>query len=489
MKKIRIAKTLVVLFWAMTLISCEKDDIEPQLTVSETEVSFLDEGGTVEITITCSDEWRINNSASSWLQVSQLTGNSGTTIVQLTTEPNTLGSIRSVILNISSPNGQARRVKVSQPYIYTIPSIYPSYNTSPKAPDASGMSSSAVELVAKMGLGWNIGNTFEAPGGETGWGSPVITEEFIKFVKQQGFNAIRLPCAWDWHHIENPATALIDQNWLNRVKEVVGYCVNNDVYVLLNIHWDGGWLENNVTPNKKDSVNAKQRAYWEQIATTMRDFDEHLLFASANEPNADNAPEMEVLLSYHKTFIEAVRSTGGRNTYRTLVLQGHDDYIDPDNFPADPTPDRMAFEWHNYTPSSFTILDNDRVDGGWDDVRFYWSEANHSAIEPGRNCAYGEEAELLQGFNNIKTKFIDKGIPCLMGEYSSQRWTATRNKFTPLEMDKHNKSVDDWITFNTKQCKLIGAVPFFWDTGGALDRSNLTVRDQRTIDALLAGEN
>jgi endoglucanase len=138
--------------------------------------------------------------------------------------------------------------------------VYPSYNTSPQPPDATGMSSTPVELAAEMHLGWNLGNTFEAPGGETGWGSPVITEDFIKFVKQKGFNAIRIPCAWDWHHVDDRATAHIDLNWLNRVKEVVGYCVNNDMYVLLNVHWDGGWLENNCTPNKKDSVNAKQKA-------------------------------------------------------------------------------------------------------------------------------------------------------------------------------------------------------------------------------------
>jgi endoglucanase len=423
----------------------------------------------------------IDNSAEAWLELDQTTGGSGSNTIQMTASSNGTGASRSVVLKISSDNGQARRVTVTQGAYF-----YPSYNISKKEPDATGMSSTAVELFAKMGLGINIGNTLEASGGETGWGNPKITEEFIKFVKEQGFNAIRLPCAWDWHHIENPTIARIDPEWLNRVKEVVGYCVDNDMYVLLNIHWDGGWLENNIELKRKDSVNAKQKAYWEQIATTMRDFDEHLMFASANEPNAGNAKEMEILLTYHQTFIDAVRSTGGRNTYRTLVLQGHDDYIGADNFPTDSTPNRLGFEWHNYTPSSMTILSNDKIDGGWDDVRFYWGEGNHSTIEPERNCQYGEEAELLKGFNKIKTKFIDKGIPCLMGEYGSNRWNNS-NKFIPKEMDKHNKSIDDWYTFNTKQCKSIGAVPFFWDTGGALDRNTLVVKDQRTIDAIRAG--
>ena len=103
------------------------------------------------------------------------------------------------------------------------------------------------------------------------------------------------------------------------------------MYVILNIHWDGGWLENNCTQDKEEEVNARQEAFWEQIATTMRDFDEHLLFASANEPNVDNATQMAVLESYHQTFIDAVRSTGGKNSYRVLVVQGPSTDIEKTN--------------------------------------------------------------------------------------------------------------------------------------------------------------
>jgi endoglucanase len=271
-----------------------------------------------------------------------------------------------------------------------------------------------------------------------------------------------------------------------RVKQTVQWCVDRDMYVLLNIHWDGGWLENNITALKSDSVNTRQKAFWEQIATAMRDFDEHLMFASANEPNANDASSIKLLIEHHQTFIDAVRSTGGRNTYRTLVLQGDHRYLKPSVFPEDPTPKRLAFEFHNYTPSSFTILDKDRAEGGYDNVRFYWSEANHSTLEADRNCTYGEEAELLKEYEYIKTHFIDKGIPCLMGEYSAQRWKET-SRFVPQELDKHNKSVDDWLKFNTKQCKAIGAAPFMWETGGVLHRTENYVKDQRSMDALLAG--
>ncbi|QTE42174.1 MULTISPECIES: glycoside hydrolase family 5 protein [Mucilaginibacter] len=220
----------------------------------------------------------------------------------------------TVIFSIASPlkaaycNSPQKAIKDTA----VVRTIYPSYNISPKAPDKTRMDNTAVQQAANITLGWNIGNTMEAPGGETGWGNPLITEDYIKLVKRSGFNAIRIPCAWDQY--SDKKTAKIQDAWLKRVKHVIRYCVENDMYVLLNIHWDGGWLENNITPAKQDSVNGKQKAFWEQIATAMRDFDEHLMFASANEPSTNDAAQMSVLLSYHQTFVNAVRSTGGRNS-------------------------------------------------------------------------------------------------------------------------------------------------------------------------------
>ena len=481
MKLKRFYAISVFLIAIISSVSCKnKEDVEPQLSVSTTEVSAPAEEGSTQITITCNDKWSIGNSASSWLQLSQTSGNSGSITIQLNIiSANATGTTRSTVLVVTSPNGQSRRITVSQATF-----IYPPYNTSPQAPNATGMSSTAVQLVAKINLGWNLGNTFEAPGGETGWGSPVITESYIKFVKQCGFNAIRIPCAWNWHHVDNPATANIDPNWLNRVKEVVGYCVKNDMYVLLNIHWDNGWLENNCTKAKQDSVNAKQKAFWEQIATTMRDFDEHLMFASANEPNTKDAAEMSVLLTYHQTFVNAVRSTGGRNAYRNLVIQGAVELFGIEAFPKDSTPKRLIYEAHNYTPFQFCALDGD---ASWGKMFYYWGAGHHSTIEPDRNPTWGEEDEQLKGFKLLKEQFVDKGIPVLMGEYGAYRRDGSPN--VPKDLDTHNASIDYWITYVTKQALAHGVKPFFWDTGGALDRRNNTVKDKRTIDAIIAGGN
>lgn len=460
---------------------CSKTSaITPELSVSLTEIAFQAEGGTSGLTIASNVEWNISNPASSWLQLSKSGGKNSKDSILLTTVPNTTGAARSATLEVNAGNSQVRRVKITQ-----ASSLYPGYNISPAPANSTGMGSTAVQLAAKFKLGWNIGNTLEAIGGETAWGNPLISESYIKFVKAQGFNAIRLPCSWDQN--SDKTTAKIQDAWLNRVKLVVQYCVDNDMYVLLNIHWDGGWLDQNINKAKQDSVDAKQKAFWEQIATTMRDFDEHLMFASANEPPAENAEQMEILNSYHQTFINTVRSTGGRNSYRVLVVQGPATDIEKtdnlmNNLPTDVVKDRMMVEVHYYTPFQFCLLDGD---ASWGKMFYYWGTGHHSTIEPDRNASWGEESNVNTDFGKMKIKFTDKQIPVIMGEYGAYRRDNSKN--VPKDLATHNDAVDYWLTYVTKQAIANGLKPFFWDTGGALDRRNNTVLDQRTIDAIIAG--
>jgi len=480
-------KIFIFLITIVSLLSCKKaNNPDPQLTVSASTITFTAEGGTEDISVSGNTDWSISNPAYSWLQLSTTSGNSGSTVIHLTIlSLNTTAVSRSAVLLISSSNGQARRVVVSQ-----IPFIYPNYNTSSIAPNMTGMSSTAVELAAKMHVGINFSNTMESPG-EGDWVSGnKITESYVKFVKQIGFNAVRIPCNWNWTHLSDPDKAKIDPAWLNRVKEVVGWCVDNDIYVMLNIHWDNGWLENNINKLKKDSVDAKQKALWEQIATTMRDFDEHLMFASANEPAADNAEQMDILNSYHQTFINAVRATGGRNSYRVLIVQGpHTDpnktYDLMNTLPTDKIPNKLMVEVHNYTPATFTILTDGDV--SWGKMAYYWGKGNHSTIEPERNATFGEEEVVDSEFKKMKQKFVDKGIPVVLGEYASWRRTASNGNFVPKDLEMHNKSVEYWATYMTKQAKANGLLPFWWETGFMLDRANNAIKDQGMYDALIAG--
>src|SRR5215213_244672 len=186
---------------------------------------------------------------------------------------------------------------------------------------ASAQLPTAQQVANQITIGWNIGNTLEAQCGETAWGNPAVSQTLINAVKAAGFNAVRIPAAWDCH----TSNGTIDSAWIARVKQVVDYAYNQNMYVVLNIHWDGGWLEEHPLYSYQQSVNQKQNNYWTQIANYFKNYNERLLFAGTNEVHADyNTPTTEnntVQQSFNQTFVNAVRATGGNNASRTLVVQ------------------------------------------------------------------------------------------------------------------------------------------------------------------------
>lgn len=369
-------------------------------------------------------------------------------------------------------------------------SPYPDYNRQTIAPDKAGMSRSASGMADRMGLGWNIGNTLEAIGGETSWGNPLVSPELIRLVKDSGFDSIRIPASWNQY--ADPDTAEINVAWLNRVKQVVQYGVDNDMPVILNIHWDGGWLENNVTLEKQEQNIARQRAIWQQIATHLRDFDERLIFASANEPNVENIEQMTVLTSYHQAFIDAVRCTGGKNAYRVLVVQGPSTDIEKTHrlwagMPFDVVAGRLMAEVHFYTPFNFTLMTEDQ---DWGEQFYYWGKGNHSTTDTAHNPTWGEEDAVDELLALMKQKFVDRGIPVIIGEFGVIR----RDNLAGDALELHRKSRAWYLEYVTRKTLANGLLPFYWDDGGLdnhgsgiFDRRAKTVFDRQSLDALLKG--
>ncbi len=457
------------------------------LNVNTTSLQFNSDASDAKIQITSSaPDWTINCN-SDWVSFSTTSGGVGEYNIDISVSNNDDEDIRSAEFTISANNSNTVEVYLSQ-----LAALYPDYNVSPIAPDPSGMESNAAELAAKIKIGWNIGNTLEAIGGETAWGNPKVTEPLIQMVKQNGFNAIRIPCSWN-QYMENESTAKIKTEWLNRVKEVVGYCVDNDMYVVLNIHWDQGWLENNCTLDKQVENNAKQKAFWQQIATYLRDFDEHLIFAGANEPNVNNATEMKVLMTYHQTFINAVRSTGGRNSYRVLVVQGPSTDIEltntlMTNMPSDEIDDRLMAEIHYYTPYQFCLMSED---ADWGKMFYYWGNGNHSVTNAERNASWGEESTIDDFLGRMKIKFVDKGIPVIMGEFA-----VIKRNLSGDNLELHQASRLYYLKYLMQKAKQNGILPFYWDAGNMgtnasalFNRTSNTVYDQQAIDALMDGIN
>ncbi|WP_143306529.1 cellulase family glycosylhydrolase [Chitinophaga vietnamensis] len=338
----------------------------------------------------------------------------------------------------------------------------------------------AQSIAGKMKVGWNLGNTLEAICGETAWGGALTTQTTIDAVKASGFNAVRLPCSWDCHS----TNGVIDPAWMARVKEVVDYCLRDSLYVILNIHWDNGWLENNVTTAAQAQVNAKQQNYWTQIANYFKNYNEHLLFASANEPNVNDATGMSVLLSYHQTFINAVRATGANNSSRTLIIQGPATDIDKTNtlmntLPTDPIANRLMMEVHYYSPSQFALLTKDET---WGSMFYYWGANYHSTTDASRNATWGEESYMDAELNLMKTKFIDKGIPVIIGEYAAIR----RSLNPPSDQALHNASRWHYYDYFVSAARAKGFIPFCWDINKEMyDRGTGAVLDQETISTIM----
>jgi endoglucanase len=456
------------------------------ITSNLPELNFSRTGNTLSLRITTdAPSWTLSDDAN-WLSYSTETGLTGNTFVNITAAQNTEASPRTATITLHAEFAPDVLITVKQNG-----ELYPGYNTNPLPPDQTGMTSTAMQIANQMTIGWNIGNTMEAIGGETAWGNPMISPALIQLVKESGFNAVRIPCSFN-QYMENASTAKLKQQWLDRIKTVVQICMDQDVYVLLNIHWDGGWLENNVTVAAQEANNAKQKAFWEQIATHLRDFDERLLFAGTNEPNVENATQMAVLNSYLQTFIDAVRSTGGRNYYRTLVVQGPSTDIEKthllmNTLPVDVVENRMMVEVHYYTPWNFCGMTED---ASWGRMFYYWGAPNHSTTDPERNPTYGEEADMEANFALMYSQFAQKGIPVILGEFSATR----RSTLTGESLLLHNASRAYFNYYVTKKARANGMIPFYWDNGGIgnhacgiFNRINNTVFDQQSLDGLMQG--
>lgn len=351
--------------------------------------------------------------------------------------------------------------------------------------ESGAMASDAKTLAAKMYAGINIGNTMEVPGGETGWGNPKVSKTYIDGLKAMGFNAVRIPCAWN-SHIVDQTTNEIDAAWLDRVSEVVGYCVANDMYAIVNIHWDGGWLEENVVNGYSSEINAKQNALWTQIATKLNGYDEHLLFAGCNEPGQQaqdevDAAAIEAIIAYEQTFIDAVRATGGNNASRCLIVQGPytniDRTVNDYTMPVDKIPNRLMVEVHFYDPFQFTLM---QEDADWGKAFWYWGAENHVNGSE-HNATWGEESYVEEQFQKMKINYVDKGVPVILGEYSTQKRTISENQ------EAHDKSRGYWNKVVTREAKNHGLVPFHWETGSEVNRNTGAAIDSYAIDGIMSG--
>jgi endoglucanase len=321
----------------------------------------------------------------------------------------------------------------------------------------------SMELVREMGIGWNLGNTLDATGGELVWGNPLTTQAMIQAIAASGFASIRIPVTWRQHFGSAP-DYLIDKGWIDRVQQIVDWTIGAGLYAIINMHHDGGtdiskgaWIRTASTDY--DGAMAKYKALWTQIADRFKDCDDHLVFESMNEVGFDDlnvggqpsAAGFTLLNTINTEFVKLVRGSGGNNRRRHLLVAGYNTDIDQSVkgvvMPNDP---RCILSLHFYAPYKFCINGNPSTWG--------------STIEV---------SALLAQFAKVKTSFLDKGIPVILGEYGVVRTTDAASRIY-------------WIEYVTKTAIDYGIAPYLWDngTGGEFDRNTLTWRTPGTLEAL-----
>jgi len=343
----------------------------------------------------------------------------------------------------------------------------------------------AVEFVKGIKIGWNLGNTLDAnpwdgfnPNStvtqfETLWVNHVTNKSNIDAIKNNGFNAIRIPVSWAKMTDSNYK---IRNDWMERVTEIVNYAADNDMYILLNTHHD-----EHIFGFKNSNVNASLIAFetiWEQIASHFKNYNEKLIFEGLNEPRTKGsagewtggtAEEHNNLNKYYKTFVETVRKTGGNNDKRFLLINTYgasaeQAAINGLTLPSDTAYKKLIVSIHSYSPYNFALNADSPVNT--------WSESINS-----------DKTAITSGIDRAYNKFVTNGIPVIIGEFGA--------------MNKNNDDArQQWAKFYVSYAKSKGMPCFWWDnavyTGegekfGLLNRSNNTIVYPKVLNGLMAG--
>jgi len=307
-----------------------------------------------------------------------------------------------------------------------------------------------------MGVGVNIGNTLENTANwETGWGNPRITKEYVQSLARLGFKTVRVPVAWDTY----ARNGRIAGDKLARVGEVVDWITAAGMYCVVNIHWDGGWIDSSAKERFSKtfatfSTDAEQKyvAYWTQIATYFAGRNEQLVFEALNEETefegAGSTQKAYATLTHvNQLFIDTVRKTGGNNAKRLLIVTGYatditktasSEYV----LPTDSVPHRLLISVHYYTPWQFAGMTKDE---SWGKVALTWgSEA--------------DVAELNRLFDAMQEFCKRNDLPAFIGEFG-----VTDKKEMPSRVR--------WMTAVAEAALSRKMIPVLWDTGGDISRT------------------
>ena len=338
---------------------------------------------------------------------------------------------------------------------------------------------SLADLAGSLGAGWNYGNTLEANTGgtpsETAWGNPEASQAMVDAVAAAGFKTIRVPVSY-LSKISDDGYK-VDEAWLDRVEEVVGYCYNKGLNVIINVHGDGynsingGWLLCN--GDDQETIKKKYEALWKQIAEKFATYDEHLIFESMNEEfdgeYHDPVPEYyDNINAYNQIFVDTVRASGGNNSHRWLMVPGWNTNIDytvgdygfelPTDEKNTAGEGRVIVSVHCYDPWDYCGDESKKT--------FLWGERGSQIVEinkanPKNKASWGEEDHLESQMKKLKETFVDKGYPVVIGEFGCIDKTHA-NAGIPVQIAENRAYYDGYLA---GIAATYGITPVYWDNG------------------------
>lgn len=303
-----------------------------------------------------------------------------------------------------------------------------------------------LNFVSRFGAGINLGNSFDAPDGETSWGNPPITRELIRFYRNEGFRSVRIPITWS-HHLSGDDDT-IAPDFLARVREVVDWCLEEGFVTIVNLHHEDSWL----SPNKENEATPRFIRLWEQIARHFADCGEMLVFEAFNEirHGDDWVGTEEACMAVSRLaerFVATVRATGGCNGRRYLMIPTYAASTGETAcrlWGRVPNDNRLIATVHCYTPHEFTHQPNEprEYDPTW--------------------C--GEALESV--FECLKRNFLDHKIPVVIGEAN-----VIQKSGIPAESGRIA-----WAHHIAQLSAKNGIPLIVWEDGGCMqlvDRSNV----------------
>ena len=463
---------------ATLFLSCGKQpDPEPTptpdpapktITLSASSLNAKAEGESFDITV--KSPFIPTVDSPSWITVKNGTMKDYTVVQTLVVAANTEYEPRTATLTFKATGASSATLTVTQAA---------AEKPEPPAPGYDG-------LASFFGLGWNLGNQFDAyyngswAGEKEGYPDELCwmpepqdsykaSQATFDGVKKAGFTSVRIPVSW-LKMIGDAPDYTINEAWINRVYEVVQYAHNAGLKVILNTHHDENhgvdntyqWLDiknaaNNAELNNQ--IKAKIKGAWTNIANKFKDCgDDWLLMEGFNELNdggwgwsedfrKNPTKQANILNEWNQVFVDAVRATGGNNASRWLGVPSYcanPEFTKYMTIPNDPAK-KVAVSVHFYDPDQYTIGDAQYSDWG------------HTGAAD-KKASGGDEDHVKEVFGKLYSTYVANGIPVYIGEFGC----SMRSKSDTRAWAFYKY----YMEYVVKAAKTYSLPCFLWDNNG-----------------------